>query len=176
MRWKHVSVRETEGIERIVIASSNSVSFESVKEQENDCWLRNVAPSTFTVYTSDSSKRHKHEHRKNVDECMLRVMLQTPELDQDAHFLILSAYNTKAKRFESHVVLFSDMQCKTYQQNLLCGLQNECELELIHCSCDIIHSPHWWIQKQFLDYITDVNTVYSNCHYCLAKAEILYKW
>lgn len=172
MKCKHVSVREKEGIEQLVILSS---CFKGCEEEEGDCWLNHNIPLTFTVYTSDSSKEYYQEHKKNVDECMLRVILQTPELDKSAHFLIISGYNYKAKRFESNVVVFTDMCSKIYQQHLLCSLQNECDTELIHCSSDVIHSPHWWIQKQLLNHNTDVHTVYSNCHYCLGKVRKAFK-
>lgn len=182
MKWKYVRVGVRGGNEQIVVISMRSEGLEVVVEreevdenEEEDCWIRNIAPLTFTVYTSDSSADHEREHKKNVDECMLCVLLQTPELDKNAHFLILSGYNYKAKRFESNVVVFSDFQSKLYQQNLLYALQNACDTELIHCSSDVIHSPHWWVQKQLLDYNIDVKTVYSNCHYCLLKVEKLVK-
>lgn len=170
MRLKYVGLTEQNVIYDVNVSSLSSCENDS---ELNDCWYGSV--HTFDIYTSISSSAYECDHEQFVDKCVLNALLINSDLDKAAHFLLISQFSNIDNRYVSHLIVFSEYLSKVYQRNLLAELQNKCDTELIHCSCDTIHSPYWWIQNKVTNYNVCVNTVYSNCHSCLCKVDHLHK-
>lgn len=121
-----------------------------------------------TIYTANvSTVDDEHLYYKQVNNCILRELLDNTLLDFAAHFLLFTSINIPLNRYESCLIVFTHYNPILYQKELFGVLQELNHTDAIH----ITFYPHFSVDSLVQSFIGDSSCillrVYSNCISCL---------